>query len=88
MSYIPLNDNIIFIQAESKGKYPYSNSLLINDEVKALIDTGIESNLAERTAKEYKINLVINSHSHEDHVAGTVTLRKVRFVPINWKLPL
>lgn len=69
MSYIPLNDKIIFIQAESRGRYPFSNSLLINDEVKALIDTGIESSLAERTAKEYNIDLVINSHCHEDHVA-------------------
>lgn len=69
MSYIPITDNIIFVQAENKGRYPYANSLLIDDDVKALIDTGFEPSLAERTAKEFSIDLVINSHCHEDHMA-------------------
>lgn len=69
MSYIPITDNIIFVQAENKGRYPYANSLLIDDDVKALIDTGFEPSLAERTAKEYSIDQVINSHCHEDHMA-------------------
>ncbi|MGQ9723396.1 MAG: MBL fold metallo-hydrolase, partial [Candidatus Jordarchaeum sp.] len=69
MSNISLTDNIIFIQAENRGKYPYSNSLLIDDEVKVLIDTGFEPSVAEKISKDYSIDLVINSHCHEDHIA-------------------
>ncbi|MEM3586236.1 MAG: MBL fold metallo-hydrolase [Candidatus Jordarchaeaceae archaeon] len=69
MPYIPLNNNIVFIKAENGGRYPYANSLLIKDEVTALIDTGFEPSLAEETAKNYKVDLVINSHCHEDHIA-------------------
>ncbi|MEX2723949.1 MAG: MBL fold metallo-hydrolase, partial [Candidatus Freyarchaeota archaeon] len=65
MPYVPLTENIIFIQAENRGKYPYANSLLIKDELTALIDTGFEPSLAEKAAKTYSVDLVINSHCHE-----------------------
>jgi len=38
---IPINDKIFFIEGKSQGKYIYSNSLYINDDLKAIIDTGI-----------------------------------------------
>ncbi|MHA1605110.1 MAG: MBL fold metallo-hydrolase [Candidatus Freyarchaeota archaeon] len=69
MTFIPLSDSVVFIQAESRGRYPYANSLLIQGEVSALIDTGFEPKIAEETAKKYRVDLVINSHCHEDHIA-------------------
>jgi len=69
LPFIPLTENIIFIQAENKGKYPYANALLIKDELTALVDTGFEPILAQKTAETYNVDLVINSHCHEDHVA-------------------
>jgi len=69
LPFIPLTENIIFIQAENKGKYPYANCLLIKDELTALVDTGFEPILAQKTAETYNVDLVINSHCHEDHVA-------------------
>ncbi|MFQ5819941.1 MAG: MBL fold metallo-hydrolase [Candidatus Heimdallarchaeota archaeon] len=70
MSFVPINPKISFIQSESGARFPYSNSLLIRDERTVLIDTGLESILVERIAKEYSVDLVINSHCHEDHIAG------------------
>jgi len=69
LTFIPLSDSVVFIQAESRGRYPYANSLLIQGEVSALIDTGFEPKIAEETAKNYRVDLVINSHCHEDHIA-------------------
>ena len=66
---VEIAENILFIEGENKGRYPYSNSMLIDDEIKALIDTGMGINLAMRMEKEKKIDLVINSHGHEDHIA-------------------
>jgi len=70
MNYVQITEKILFIEGEEKGRYPYSNSILIDDDVKALIDTGMGRNLAMGIAKEKKIDLIINSHGHEDHVAN------------------
>lgn len=78
MTFISLSDSVVFIQAESKGRYPYANSLLIQGEVSALIDTGFEPKIAEETAKKYRVDLVINSHCHEDHIACNPYFEKSR----------
>ena len=70
MPFVPINPKIVFIHSKSGGRFPYSNSLLIRDERTVLIDTGLEPVLVERIAKEYCVDLVINSHCHEDHIAG------------------
>lgn len=44
--------------------------MLIDDDVKTLIDTGMGRDLAMEIAREKKIDLVIDSHGHEDHVAS------------------
>ena len=69
LEQVEIADGIFFIEGESKGRYPFSNSVLIDDEVKVLIDTGMGPNLAVKMAKEERIDLVLNSHAHEDHIA-------------------
>lgn len=69
MRHVEIADNIFFIEGENKGRYPFSNSVLIDDEVKVLIDTGMGPSLAAKIAKEKRIDLVVNSHGHEDHIA-------------------
>ncbi|TFG07813.1 MAG: MBL fold metallo-hydrolase [Promethearchaeota archaeon] len=70
------HDNIYFIEGERKGRYPYSNSLLIEDY---LIDTGISSRYLRRLKRQFKINKVLLSHWHEDHVSGNRLLKDVEF---------
>ncbi len=70
MSFVPITPNIVFIQPISGGRFPYSNSLLIQDKKTVLIDTGLDSNLIEKISNDYQVDLVINSHCHEDHIAG------------------
>ncbi len=69
MNYIEIANKIFFIPGEKDGRYPASNSLFIDDEIKVLIDTGMGPKLAAELAKEKKIDLVLISHGHEDHIA-------------------
>ena len=57
-----------FVEGQNHGRYPYSNSLLIKDEVTALIDAGIGKSI-EELAKKERIDLIIHTHCHEDHIA-------------------
>ncbi len=62
--------NIFFVEGMNKGRYPYSNSLLIEDEKVMLIDTGTGPEIIPEIAQEKNVDLVINSHGHEDHTCG------------------
>ena len=64
-----ITDHIIFIEGTDKGRYPYSNSLLVKDETTALIDAGAGEEMMHKLVTSEKIDLLINSHCHEDHIA-------------------
>jgi glyoxylase-like metal-dependent hydrolase (beta-lactamase superfamily II) len=58
------------IIGEKNGKYPHGNSILIEDDVTALIDPSqtvyeLHGRVTERT-----VDLLLNSHYHEDHWIG------------------
>lgn len=62
-----VTDNITLIKGENKGRFPFSHSILIEDDVTALIDTGCG---IENLKQVPSIDVVVNSHSHPDHTAG------------------
>lgn len=62
-------NNLTFVQGKNGGKYPYSNSLLVEDEKKVLIDAGAGKEEMEGLAEKVDVDFVINSHCHEDHIA-------------------
>ncbi len=65
-----ITDNLILIQdEENRGRYPHSNSVLVRDERKVLIDVGLPDEDLKKLAKDNDIDYIINSHCHEDHVA-------------------
>lgn len=70
MECVQIGERIFFIEGENKGRYPYSNSVFIDDDVKALIDTGIGRDLVTNIARRKKVDYIIYSHGHEDHIAG------------------
>jgi len=69
LNYVEIANKLFFIPGENDGRYPSSNSLFIDDDIKVLIDTGMGHKLAAELAKEKKIDLVLISHGHEDHTA-------------------
>lgn len=52
------------------GKYPYGNSLIVNGEnQRAMIDPCL--GVVARKGQLPDVDLVVHSHTHEDHIAGT-----------------
>ncbi len=49
------------------GKYPQSNSVLIDDDIRAIIDPACDEDKLLKIHEERPIEVVINSHGHEDH---------------------
>lgn len=56
---------VFFIQAENRGRYPYSNSLFLQGDLNLLVDTGAGPVLNDLPAIPDRVLL---SHYHRDHV--------------------
>jgi glyoxylase-like metal-dependent hydrolase (beta-lactamase superfamily II) len=56
------------ILGKKNGKYPYGNSILIDDDITALIDPSLM--IRENHHELPKIDMLFNSHYHEDHGVG------------------
>ena len=50
------------------GKYPQSNSVLIDDDIRAIIDPACNEEKLLSVHRERPIDVIINSHGHEDHI--------------------
>ena len=59
--------NLTVIPGPKNGKYPFCNAIFIDDEVQAVIDPASDKAALERLAENEKIDVLINSHYHEDH---------------------
>jgi glyoxylase-like metal-dependent hydrolase (beta-lactamase superfamily II) len=62
--------SIFLVKGEKRGQFPFSHSILIRDEVTAVIDTGCGIERLQRLRLEYSPDLIINSHAHPDHIPG------------------
>ncbi len=61
-----LYDDILFVEADKKGRYPFSHSLYVKGEKNTLIDTGAGSVMHDF---QNDTEQVVLSHYHRDHVA-------------------
>ena len=57
------------IPGENGSRFPFSSSLFINDDIKVLIDTGAGLKTLTDLKQKEKIDMVINTHYHWDHIA-------------------
>lgn len=62
--------DVRIIEGPDSGKYPYSNSLIVGKS--CLIDTG-----AGNVLKGMRVDWILNSHWHEDHIALNKVGKKV-----------
>jgi glyoxylase-like metal-dependent hydrolase (beta-lactamase superfamily II) len=67
---IEIAPHIYLVQGENRGLFPFSHSVLIRDDVTALIDTGCGIERLREMKERYRPDLLINSHAHPDHIAG------------------
>lgn len=49
------------------GKYPHCHTVFIDDAVRTLIDPACDDKVLKRIHQEKPVEVVINSHCHEDH---------------------
>jgi hydroxyacylglutathione hydrolase len=78
-------DEIVFLQA----RWPSANSYLITSNPPVLIDTGycteaarLEAALAAHGVALPDIGLIVNTHSHSDHIGGNSTVQERSHAPI------
>jgi len=58
------------ILGPKNGKYPYGNSIVVEDDVTAIIDPSLWVFESNGKVTERHIDLLFNSHYHEDHGVG------------------
>jgi ribonuclease/clavin/mitogillin len=69
--------HIYLVQGENQGQFPFSHSVLIRDEITALIDTGCGIERLREIERRHPPDLVINSHAHPDHIPGNFVFEGV-----------
>lgn len=62
-----ITGKIQYIEAPNNGYAPYANSLFIDDDIKALLDTNCGPANINFFLKQ-SVDVIINSHFHQDHV--------------------
>ena len=60
---------LAFIQGRNGGRYPFCNSLCIDDREKVVIDPGSDERLLKKFEMGKGIDIIVNSHYHEDHTS-------------------
>ncbi len=62
------------IPGENGSRFPSCTSLVVEDDVRTIIDTGCGEAAIRRLLDEGPIDRVINTHFHFDHICGNYLL--------------
>jgi hydroxyacylglutathione hydrolase len=63
-----LADNFFFVQGEGNGRFPSCHGFLLTNRETVLIDAGMGEEKIREIDKEHRIDVLIISHSHPDHI--------------------
>ena len=61
--------NITLVEGKNNGRYPFCHTLLIEDSVRVLVDPACGQKKMATVRERTKVDVIINTHYHEDHVA-------------------
>lgn len=78
---VRLSDHLFVIAGENRGRFPFSNSFLILGNETVLLDAGIGADRIRTVDSLVRIDTVVISHPHPDHISGLHVLgdRRVLF---------
>lgn len=65
-----LTEKLYFIAGEQGAKYPFSHGLLVDADLKVLIDSGFGHRGREAVLNHVNVDVIINTHFHYDHARG------------------
>jgi len=68
--FTELLPNLYFVHGKLGGRFPYCNGLIIDTEVKVLVDTGFGRSCIDEIIKSGEVEVIINTHYHLDHAFG------------------
>lgn len=57
------------IEGENRGRFPFCNSLFIDDATRAIVDPGAGLERLSELKEKHAIDIVINTHFHFDHIS-------------------
>lgn len=70
-----IHKKIKYVEAPNKARFPYSNSLFIEDDIKVLIDSSFGNTNIDYFLNQ-GIDIIINSHFHGDHILNNYKFPK------------
>lgn len=65
---IKLAENFYLITAPNKSRFPFCNTFLLKGKETVLIDAGIDKETLTEIDKKHRIDILVFSHSHPDHI--------------------
>ncbi len=68
--FTKLLPKVFLVAGEKKGHFPFSNGLMIETELRVLIDTGFGPSRREAIKVAGKVDIIVNTHFHIDHAYG------------------
>lgn len=63
-----LADNFYFVEGKNRGRFPSCNGFLLTNKETVLLDSGMGEEKIRAIDREHRIDVLIVSHSHPDHV--------------------
>lgn len=75
LSYVfPLSPSLYLVQAPKQARFPYANGFLFTGNETVLLDAGIGQERIRQVDRVRRIDVLIISHSHPDHIHAWQTL--------------
>ena len=68
-------ENFYFVQGEGRGYFPFCNGYLLSGKETVLIDVGIGAKRIQEIDEKKRIDVVIITHSHPDHILNWYLLK-------------
>jgi glyoxylase-like metal-dependent hydrolase (beta-lactamase superfamily II) len=65
-----ITEGLYLVHGANRGRFPWSHSILAVGDRTVLFDTGCGSEAIEEVQERFRVDLVINSHTHPDHFSG------------------
>jgi glyoxylase-like metal-dependent hydrolase (beta-lactamase superfamily II) len=61
---------LYLVHGANRGRFPWSHSILAVGDRTVLFDTGCGGEAIEEVKERFRVDLVVNSHTHPDHFSG------------------